>query len=288
MERRSFSSIGQEIRKRGLLWLPFVLLVILVLFFEILPALFILFNSFKSDAGFTMSNYVTALTKKYYISSLKNSIIVSAVSAVIGLFIGTLAALCLKSLNKESAEKNVTIINMTTNFAGVPLAFGYIILLGTSGLFTIFLKQNFGIDIYAAGFNLFSWTGITLVYIYFQVPLAIMLMYPAVDEIKDDTKEAAYVLGASRRKFWYKIGLPVLVPSLVGSFSILFANALGAYATAYALVNANHNLLSITIAGLVSGDITMNPSLASALAVIMGIVLILSMVINGRITKRKY
>jgi putative spermidine/putrescine transport system permease protein len=168
----------------------------------------------------------------------------------------------------------------------VPLAFAYIILLGTNGLFTAFLSKKLGVNIYDLGFNLFSWTGITLIYVYFQVPLSIMLMYPAVDAIKNDTKEAALTLGASNFVFWRKIGLPVLLPSLLGSFGILFANALGAYATAYALVNANNNLLSITIAGLVSGDVTTNPYLASSLAVLMGIILILSMAINSRFTRK--
>ena len=285
MEKQRFSSIKSEIQKRGLLWLPFLFLLIIVIMFEILPAVFIFINSFKSDTGFTLANYVTALTKRYYLLSLRNSIIVSIVSALIGLLIGTISTLCLKALKEENAEKNITIINITTNFAGVPLAFAFIILLGTSGLVTAFLSKKLGIDIYSAGFNLFSWTGITLVYIYFQVPLAILLMYPAVYGIKNDIQEAALVLGASKLKFWFKIGLPVLLPSLIGSFSILFANALGAYATAYALVNSNNNLLAITIAGLVSGDITMNPSLASALAVIMGVVLIVSIFINNRFKK---
>lgn len=285
MAKQRLGTVGQEIRKRGLLWLPFVLLVVLVVLFELLPALLILINSFKNDTGFTMANYISALSKKYYLQSLKNSIIVSIVSAIVGLAIGTATALCLKAVGEEKASKNITAINMTTNFAGVPLAFAFIILLGTSGIVTAFLKQKLGWDIYNSGFNLFSWTGITLVYIYFQIPLAIMLMYPAVDGIKDDVKEAALMLGASKWKFWTRIGLPILMPSIVGSFTILFANALGAYATAYALVNANYNILSITIAGLVSGDITMNPYLASALAVIMGVVLILSMVINSMLKR---
>ncbi len=286
MEKRSFNSIKNNIKNRGLLWIPFLFLLVLVIFFEILPALNIFINSFRSETGFTLNNYIAALTKKYYLLSLKNSILVSLFSALVGLAIGTITALCLRSLKKDNAQKNITIINMTTNFSGVPLAFAYIILLGTNGLFTAILSKKLGINIYDLGFNLFSWTGITLIYVYFQVPLSIMLMYPAVDAIKNDTKEAALTLGASNFVFWRKIGLPVLLPSLLGSFGILFANALGAYATAYALVNANNNLLSITIAGLVSGDVTTNPYLASSLAVLMGLILILSMAINSRFTKK--
>jgi len=287
MERQSFNSVIREGKKRGLLWIPFLFLIILVFLFEIFPALYIIISSFNSDSGFTIKNYIYALTKKYYLISIRNSILVSLTAALIGLLLGTITALCLKSLKKEAMEKNITIINMTTNFAGVPLAFAYIILLGGSGLFTALFSKKFGINLYDSGFSLFSWTGITLVYIYFEIPLSIMLMYPAVDTISKDMKEAAAMLGANKNQFWFKIGMPVLMPSLIGSFSILFANALGAYATAYALVNSNFNILSITIAGLVSGDVTTNPGLASALAVLMGLILLISMSINSRLTRKK-
>lgn len=286
MERQYINSVKREIRKRGLLWFPFLALIILVLAFEIIPAFYIFLSSFSSEKGITFANYLTIFTKKFYLLSLKNSLIVSLSSAAIGLFIGTYAALCLKTLREEISEKLITAINMTSNFSGVPLAFAFIILLGSNGLFTILLKNKFNFDIYSHSFNLFSWSGITLVYVYFEIPLAIMLMYPALSGIKNDIKEAAITLGASNLTFWLKVGIPTLLPSLVGSFCILFANSLGAYATAYALVNANKSLLSITIANLVSGDITADPSLASALAAVMGGILMLMIFINSKIIKK--
>lgn len=286
MERQYINSIKNEFKKRGLLWFPFLVLIILVLGFEILPGLYILATSFKGTKGFSIENYITTFTHKYYLMSLKNSILISLSSAAIGIIVGTFAALSLKAVGEDLSEKLITAINMTTNFSGVPLAFAYIILLGTSGVFTIFMKTKLHIDIYQQGFNLFSWSGITLVYVYFQIPLSILLMYPAVDQIKEDIKEAAMTLGASASTFWWKIGIPTLLPSIVGSFCILFANALGAYATAYALVNANKGLLSITIANLVSGDITSDPSLASALATIMGGILMILLFANNKLIKK--
>ncbi|MBC2579440.1 ABC transporter permease subunit [Clostridium sp. DJ247] len=281
MERQYINTIKSELRKRGLLWLPFLALITLVLAFEIIPGFYIFLSSFSSEKGFTLANYLTVFTKKFYLLSLTNSLAVSLYSAAFGLFIGTYAAFCLKTLGGEIPEKLITVINITTNFSGVPLAFAFIILLGSNGLFTILLKNKLNLDIYSHGFNLFSWSGITLTYIYFEIPLAIMLMYPAIYGIKDDIKEAAMTLGASNFTFWLKIGIPTLMPSLLGSFCILFANSLGAYATAYALVNANKNLLSITIANLVSGDIITDPSLASALATIMGGILMLMIFVNN-------
>lgn len=286
MERQRNVIIRDEFKRSGGLWIPITLLFLIVILFEIFPALYILFNSIQSDDGFTFANYIQSFTSKYYRGCLLNSITLSIVSAIVGIVIGTIAALCIKSFSYSSSSKILTAINTTTNYAGVPLAFAYVVLLGSTGIFTIFFKNLFGWDIYKAGFNLYSWAGITLVYVYFQIPLAIMLMYPAVGSIKDSTKEAAKILGASNLKFWLRVGIPTLLPALLGSLCILFANALGAYATAYALVGSNKGILAISIANLVSGDISANPYLACSLATIMGGILMILLFVKSKLYKR--
>jgi putative spermidine/putrescine transport system permease protein len=286
MEAKRISTIRNEITKRSLLWLPFIILIILVLAFEIIPAVYILISSFDTKNGAGFYNYIKVFTNKFYLQSITNGLLIAFSSAAVGLLVGTYAAACLKTLKKDISEKLINIINLTSNFSGVPLAFAFIVLLGTNGLVTVLLKNKLGIDIYNIGFNLYSWTGIILVYIYFQIPLTIMLMYPAIYAINDDTLEAASILGANKFTILTKIQIPVLLPSLVGSFCILLANALGAYATAYAIVGANKNLVAIVIANLVSNNISSDPSLASALSVVLGGILMIFIFIKTRLTKK--
>lgn len=285
MKNSVVARFGKTLRRGGILWVPFVPLIILALAFEILPMGYIIYSSVHTATGFSMQSYIQIFHSNYYVVSLRNSVLVSVAVGVIGLIIGTAGALALRSVGEAWREKLLTLVNMTSNFSGVPLAFAYIVLLGVNGLVTVLAKQKMGLDLYGIGFNLFSWTGIVLVYIYFSVPLAFMLMYPAVYAIRQDIQEAAQILGTSRAYFWFRIGLPILLPSMLGSFTLLFANALGAYATAYALTNSNNSLVSITIANLVTGDIFPDPSLASALAVIMAGILALSIIINERLKK---
>jgi ABC-type uncharacterized transport system, permease component len=285
MKKNTMTRLGQELRRGGILWVPFIPLIIFALAFEIFPMGYILYSSVHTATGVSLQSYAQIFQSKYYMVSLKNSLLVSVAVGVIGLIIGTFGALALRSLGEAWREKLLTLVNMTSNFSGVPLAFAYIVLLGVNGLVTVLVKEKMGLDLYGMGFNLFSWTGIVLVYIYFSVPLAFMLMYPAVYALRQDIQEAAHILGASRVHFWRKIGLPILLPSMLGSFTLLFANSLGAYATAYALTNSNNSLVSITIANLVTGDIFPDPSLASALAVIMACFLVASIVINERLKK---
>lgn len=174
--------------------------------------------------------------------------------------------------------------NMTSNFAGVPLAFAYIILLGNNGVFTLLFKQ-WGWSVFA-DFDLYSWSGLILVYVYFQVPLALLLLYPSFYGIREQWREAASLLGAGPWQFWKTIGLPILTPAIFGTLGILFANAMGAYATAYALVGGNYNLLAVRIGSLVAGDVVTQPEMGSTLAVLLGLTTILAVYLNHLMVRR--
>ena len=106
-----------------------------------------------------------------------------------------------------------------------------------SAIATTFMKNQLGIDIYAHGFTLFSKTGVEIVYLYFQLPLMILVIAPAIDGLRREWREAASNLGASSWQYWRYVGLPVLVPSLLGAIILLFGNSFAAYATAYSLTS---------------------------------------------------
>ncbi|MFT9078307.1 ABC transporter permease [Ethanoligenens sp.] len=286
MEKRSTVVKTAAVKPKGPLWIAVVVMLVLVLAFEIVPAIYILLSGFQSDTGFTLENYVQVFTGRYYTQAIVNSVVLSVVSSLLGIVIGTCAALCIRGMNEHATGRIITILNMTTNYTGIPLAFAFIVLLGSNGVVTLFLKNVMGINVYAQGFSLFSWFGITLVYVYFQIPLAIMLMYPAAASIKDSLREAASMLGASGFLFWMKIGIPTLLPALLGGICILFANALGAYATAYALVSGNKGIIAIAIANLVSGDVNPNPYLASALSTVLGGILMVMVFAKSRLNRR--
>ena len=91
------------------------------------------------------------------------------------------------------------------------------------------------------------------------------------------------LLGGSSRTFWFKVGLPVLMPSILGTFSTMFSNAISAYATAYALVMNNLSILPIRISEQFVGDVVQNPQLGGALAVVLMLLMVLSIVINEKI-----
>ena len=171
-----------------------------------------------------------------------------------------------------------TFSGVASNFAGVPLAFAFIATLGRVGLVTVLLRTVFGFELYDSGFNLYSFWGLTLTYVYFQIPLMVLIITPALDGMKKEWREASENLGASSLQYWLKVGIPVLLPSLLAAFILLFGNAFGAYATAYALTGGLINIVPILIGAQIRGDVLHDPNLGYALALGMVIVMTVSIV----------
>lgn len=258
--------------------LPFIAFALL---FLIIPTLYLVTTAFvDGDGNFTLQNIVDLGTEQV-LNAFSISIRVSAASAFFGAAIGLAMALAIirGRLPGFIRATVMTFSGVASNFAGVPLAFAFLATLGRLGLVTVILKTVFGFDIYRSGFNLLSFTGLTLTYLYFQIPLMILIIAPAIDGLKKEWSEAASTLGASRTQFWLYVGLPVLWPNLLGTLSLLFANAFGAIATAYALTGSSLNVVPILLYAQIRGDVLHNPGLGAALALGMIVITALANVI---------
>ena len=262
-------------------WLGVLPFIAFALLFLIIPTLFLVGSAFiDRDGNLTLQNILDLGTDQV-ISAFSISIRVSAASAFFGAAIGLAIALAVIRGRLPNAIRStvMTFSGVASNFAGLPLAFAFIASLGRLGLLTVILKTVFGFDIYRSGFNLLSFTGLTLTYLYFQIPLMILIIAPAIDGLKREWSEAASTLGASRLQFWLHIGLPVLWPNLLGTLSLLFANAFGAIATAYALTGSSLNIVPILLYAQIRGDVLHNPGLGAALALGMIVITALTNVI---------
>ena len=268
-------------------WLALLCLLPFALFFvafQIAPLAWVAINSLNSPEGWGLGNYAKVFASKFYLQAIKHSLQIAFWSSLIGILIAILGSYSLRQVDSRLRDFVMAFSNMTSNFAGVPLAFAFIILLGFNGALTLLLKQSGLIE----DFNLYSKTGLIVLYTYFQIPLGVLLLYPAFDALREDWRESASLLGASTWDFWRHIGLPVLTPALLGTFIILLANALGAYATVYALTTGNFNVLPIRIAAMVAGDIALNPNLASALAMVLVGLMALITIVHQWLLKRSY
>ena len=83
------------------------------------------------------------------------------------------------------------------------------------------------------------------------------------------------MLGASPLAYALRIAGPILAPSVAGAALLLFANAFGAVATAYALTGSSINLVTILLYAQIRGDVLHDPNLGYALA--FGMVVVTSL-----------
>ncbi len=243
--------------------------------FLIGPTLVLAYRSLEaSKGGLTLENYAQ-LTSDTVMSAYGMSIRISLTTAILGGLIGFLIAwvVSMGGLPPRFRLITTTFSGVASNFAGVPLASAYIFTLGRVGVVTALFKL-LGIELYKSGFSLYSFLGLTIVYLYFQIPLMVLTILPAIDGLRREWREAAENLGATPIQYWRHVAFPVLTPSILGTMILLFGNSFGAHATAYALTGGLFNLATLLIGQQISGDVLHNPGLGYAVA--MGMVIIMA------------
>ncbi len=253
---------------------PFLVFVILFLFW---PASSLITGSFQNQSGaFTLQNIIDLFTPSI-MNAYMLSIQISIVTAIGGGIFGFMLAYAViqGGLPRWVRTALTTFSGVASNFAGVPLAFAFIATLGHTGFLTALFADKLGIDIYNLGFNLYNFWGLALTYMYFQFPLMVLIMAPALDGLREEWREASENLGASSYQYWRYVALPILWPSLLGSTILLFGNAFGAYATAYALTRTL-NVVTVLIGDQISGNVLFNPNLGYALAFGMIVIMAVS------------
>lgn len=269
-------------------WLGLVPFLLFCLLFELLPALVIIQGSFLNDAGApTLNNYQRMLSQPSTLRAFQTSISISLVTALLGTLFGFLAAYGVYRL-RTGWLRNFLIgfSSIAANFAGVPLAYAFVSTLGVTGFVTVLLRNWLHLSLYDLGFSLYNFWGLVLVYIYFQLPLMVLVTVPALNSLRPEWREAATNLGASSFIYWRRVALPVLMPSIIAGTMLLFANSFGAYATAFALAQGNINLVTILVSFVVAGNVDIDLGLGNALAVGMVIVLLAVVTLYSTMLRR--
>jgi putative spermidine/putrescine transport system permease protein len=256
-------------------WIGVTPFFIFALMFLIIPTLYLVIGAFQdADGHFTLNNIIQLFTSASIRSAYWISIKVSVASGVIGALLGFALAYAavIGGLPQWIRPTLMTFSGVASNFAGLPLAFAFLATLGRTGIVTSLLITYLGFNIYSTGFNLLSFWGLTLTYLYFQIPLMVLIITPALDGLKREWREAAAILGASYWEYWRYVALPILWPALLGTTLLLFANSFGAIATAYALTGSSLNIVTILLYAQIRGDVLHDQNLGYALA--LGMILI--------------
>lgn len=256
------------------------------------PLYFVISGAFSDPSGQpTLDNIIATVTEPQYRLAFTSSLLISAVTALIGAVFGVFLAQAVLTSRPDSPLRRIvsTASGVLAYFGGVPLAFAFIGALGQTGLATLFLK-GVGIDLYGLGFRIDSLTGLGLTYVYFQIPLMVILITPALEGLAPQWREAAENLGASAWSYWRHIALPVLAPALGGATLVLFGNAFAAYATALALTSGQIPLVTNSIAAALSGNVLANQqniglALGFDMVIVIGVVMAGYLILQRRASR---
>jgi len=273
-------------------WLGLVPFAAYVLLFLAVPTVLAVGSGFfDGDGAFTWTN-VAALGDPVVLTTFANSAGLSLLTAAVGAVVGALVSYALLGMNPDGVVRRSVdaAAGVLAQFGGVMLAFAFIATIGIQGVVTVFLRDTFGIDIFAEGTWLYELPGLILPYIYFQVPLMVITFLPTLAALKPQWVEANLTLGGSRASFWLRIGLPVLAPSFLASLLLLFANAFSSYATAAALASQGSQIVPLQIrTALTSETLLGRENLAGALAlgmiIVVGVVMALYSLIQRRASR---
>lgn len=270
-------------------WIGLTPFALYVLIFLALPAALAIGTGFVgADGAFTLAN-LAVLLEPAMLQTFWASIWVSAVTAVLGAVLGALLCYALLGARPGGPLRRAvdSASSVLAQFGGVMLAFAFIATIGIQGIITVLLRDQFGVDIFAGGVWLYQLPGLILPYLYFQVPLMVIVFFPAMQGLRTEWAEATATLGGGGRVYWGRVAGPILAPSFLSSLLLLFANAFSSYATAAALISQGAQIVPLQIRAALIAETGVNRSnTAGALALGMLVVMLVVMLAYSFLQRR--
>jgi len=259
--------------------------------FLLVPTLVVVVGAFlDGNSRPTLAN-LSALSQPQIVSAFSRSVLLSAVTAVLGAVFGALLAYAVSTAREGGTLRRMmtSLCGVLAQFGGVTLAFAFVATVGFQGFLTLWL-QKAGIDLAGSTWLYEPDKGLMLVYTYFQIPLMLIVFLPAVEGLRPQWREAAESLGGSTWDYWRHVGGPILAPSFIGATLLLFTNAFSAYATAAALISQGSPIIPLQIGGTLSSEVILGQenigkAMAMGMVVIVAVVMTLYAVLERRTTR---
>ncbi len=280
------SFVRKVLRKSGptIAMAPFLIYTLLGLG---VPTFGVIYFAFRGEhGGWTLSN-VHQVTHGIFLVGFENSIKLGLISSIVPGILGVFLAYAIQTSNSTILRRlTTTASGVLANFGGINLTFMFIATLGSTGVLTLWLNAV-GLNLSNFGFDLLTFSGVVFVYMYFQLPLMVLVITPALGGLRQSWREAAENMGASSWNYWRYVGVPVLLPSILGGMLLLFGSAFAAYATAESLTLGLIALSPIQIGNFLNGNVIAGQvNVGYAIALGMLIILSITMILYGLVQRR--
>lgn len=261
-------------------------IIVILVAFLILPFLSIMISSFTADSGrFTLEYYRNSFQKLYLIA-LKNSLVLAISTTIIGMVVGSLIAFVLVKTRPKLRNFVLSLTSVPLTFSGIVIAYSFIVMLGSSGTITLIIAKVFKINPLKFSSFLYTWKGLLVAYLYFQIPRMVLIMVNAWTKMDWSLVEAAQSLGAGHLRILRRVIIPYIKASILAGSILLFAVSMGAFGTALALTGPGVNIFPLTVYTQIS-DVSYNLRQADALVIILTLVTATSIYIYRRLFTSK-
>lgn len=238
-------------------------ILITYLLFLVYPLGSLLKQAIVVSGSLSLENFVTFFSKTYYSETLINSFKVSITATICALIVGILLAYLFAMYEfkgKKVLQILIVIASMSAPFIG---AYSWILLLGRNGIITTFLANVFHITMP----DIYGFTGITLVFTLQLFPLIFLYVSGAFKSIDNSLLEAAESMGSSGISRFFKVILPLLLPTILAGALLVFMRAFSDFGTPM-LIGEGYRTFPVLIYTEFMSEVGGDASFASSLAVI--------------------
>lgn len=208
-------------------------LVLIVGVLTVCPVVMLVLGSFSEGltafGSFTLDKYIEAYTDPAFFEVIVNTIIFVLGSSTLA----TVLALFLAYLNTRTdipfkfLFKIISIIPMMIPHLLFSVSWA-LLLNPSNGMMNVVLKNVFSLD--SAPFNIYSLSGMILVEGLLDLPIAYLIIAPAMASFDVALEESSRVFGASTWRTLIRVTLPVLRPAILAAFILGVVRSLASFA----------------------------------------------------------
>lgn len=228
------------------------------------PLLSLGLQSLAGDAGeITFERYRAVLADRRYFDSLVNTLLISLFSTLIALIVGVPSAIYVEGRRGRDRKILAVLLTIPLSLPGIVIGFFIIIAFGLAGVVPKLVEFITGERALSFAYTFY---GMLLGYVYFQIPRVVLTLRGAVSNISRDAIDAAKTLGASTFQTYVHIIIPTLKPSIVSAASLSMATGFGAFGTA-ATLSRGYRVIPLEIAAAFTENF--QPRFAGAMSLIL-------------------
>lgn len=236
---------------------------------------------FDYDGNFTLENFKTFFTYKYYYETLFRSLKVALITTIFSVLVGVPLAYITTRFNvwgKRIVNVMIVMSLMSPPFIG---AYSWIMLLGRNGVVTNFLTK-LGLNVP----SIYGYFGIILVFTLKLYPYVYLYVKGALEGIDASLEEAAENLGMSKWRRIMTVTFPVILPTIAAGAIMVFMSSLADFGTPM-LIGEGYKVLPVLVYEEFMSEMGGNPGLASALSIIIVSCSLIVLLYQKRVVDKK-